>query len=599
MKLRPYQEKAVDAAVAHFRASSEHACIVLPTGSGKSLVIAELARLAKGRVLVLAHVKELCEQNFNKFHAVLGHSSADFEKHKGVADNSSGIYSAGLGKKESHHAITFGSVQSVTRNLPTFSEKHSLLIIDECHRISGESETQYGRVIAYLKKTNPNLKVLGLTATPYRLGMGWCYRYHAKGYVRTEEARPFEVCIFEMSLREMISQKYLTPPSIEDAPIAQYDFGALNSNQGGTFSSSEVNSLLVRHKRVTRSIVEQIVLRACEQNRQGVMIFAATVDHAREIAGYLPPGDVALILGETSGDERDKMRLSFLKGKTRYLVNVSVLTTGFDAPHVDLIAILRPTESISLFQQIVGRGLRLAPGKSDCLVIDYAGNGFDIFSPEVGNKKPTTDSVPVTVRCPECEFENKFWGQVDDEGHIVEHFGRRCQNLRSNSEGKKSRCTYRFRFKECERCHGENDIAARNCQECGHAIVDPDDQLKKALSLKDAIVLRVAGLTFEKTGEKIKVIYHDEEGTQVSESFNFEHSGPRARFNQIFSRRIASGRSPLELTLCEHVVQLQAHLPRPDFVIARKQKTPPGRAPWYRVQERIFDYEGRYRKAFV
>ncbi|MFX4316501.1 ATP-dependent helicase, partial [Enterobacter sp. 63] len=102
------------------------------------------------------------------------------------------------------------------------------------------------------------------------------------------------------------------------------------------------------------------------------------------MTGLLPPGDVALITGETPGPERDALINAFKEQQFRYLVNVSVLTTGFDAPHVDLIAILRPTESVSLYQQIVGRGLRLAPGKTDCLILDYAGNPHDLYSPEVG-----------------------------------------------------------------------------------------------------------------------------------------------------------------------------------------------------------------------
>jgi DNA repair protein RadD len=117
------------------------------------------------------------------------------------------------------------------------------------------------------------------------------------------------------------------------------------------------------------------------------MIFAATVMHAKEVMTYLPEDHSALITGDTPNSERDKIIKQFKAKQLKYLVNISVLTTGFDAPHVDFIAILRPTESVSLYQQIVGRGLRLAEGKDDCLVIDYAGNGFDLFYPEVGDKK--------------------------------------------------------------------------------------------------------------------------------------------------------------------------------------------------------------------
>ena len=154
--LRPYQQEAVDATLNHFRRHKTPAVIVLPTGAGKSLVIAELARLARGRVLVLAHVKELVAQNHAKYQA-LG-LEAD-------------IFAAGLKRKESHGKVVFGSVQSVARNLDAFQGEFSLLIVDECHRIGDDEESQYQQILTHLTKVNPHLRLLGLTATPFRLGM--------------------------------------------------------------------------------------------------------------------------------------------------------------------------------------------------------------------------------------------------------------------------------------------------------------------------------------------------------------------------------------------------------------------------------------------
>lgn len=150
-KLRPYQREAVDATLAHFRKTDESAVIVLPTGAGKSLVIAELARLAKRKILVVTHVKELVEQNHAKYQSY------------GLTG---GIFSAGLKRKESHHQVTFASVQSVSANLDQFRDEYSLVIIDECHRVSGEETSQYQRIIELLRQQNDSLKVLGLTATP-------------------------------------------------------------------------------------------------------------------------------------------------------------------------------------------------------------------------------------------------------------------------------------------------------------------------------------------------------------------------------------------------------------------------------------------------
>ena len=102
---------------------------------------------------------------------------------------------------------------------------------------------------------------------------------------------------------------------------------------------------------------------------------------------------------------RNKTINNFKKKKLKYLVNVSVLTTGFDAPHVDVISILRPTESNSLYQQIVGRGLRLSPDKKDCYILDYTGMGHDIYAPAISDKQPAKDTVPVKVNCPLCYFD--------------------------------------------------------------------------------------------------------------------------------------------------------------------------------------------------
>ena len=185
-KLRPYQQTAVDETIKHFQKDRSPAVIVLPTGAGKSLVIAELARIARGRVLVLAHVKELVEQNHSKY-----------ESYKLKA----GIFSAGLNRKDSDEKVIFGSIQSIANASEEFFQSFSLLVIDECHRVSMEGETQYFQVITKLKQLNPELCILGLTATPYRLGMGWIYQVNTfKNDLKTEEARFFKKCIYKSKI---------------------------------------------------------------------------------------------------------------------------------------------------------------------------------------------------------------------------------------------------------------------------------------------------------------------------------------------------------------------------------------------------------------
>lgn len=590
--LRQYQQDAVEATVQHFRHSNEPATIVLPTGAGKSLVIAELARLARGRVLCLAHVKELVEQNHNKF---------------SLTGQSAGIYSAGLNQKQSQYQVTFASVQSVLPNLTTFSGAISLLVIDECHRVSldenQEKQTQYQKIISHFKALNPTLKILGLTATPFRLGFGWIYQNHYHGFQRGSKQAFFTKCIYELPLRYMIKHGYLTEPKVEDAAIANYDFSQLKTDKFGNHSDQDLNLLLSKYPRVTEAIVEQI--RTLAEQRLACMIFAATVKHATEIISYLPQQQAALITGETSQKDRDELIRRFKNQELKFLVNVSVLTTGFDAPHVDFIAILRPTQSISLYQQIIGRGLRLSPNKKDCLIIDYAGNGYDLYTPEIGSSKPNSSSEAVLVECPQCHFNNTFWGKKDEDGNLIEHYGRRCHALIDTPHGEE-RCSYRFRFKLCPQCDTENDIAARVCQTCQADIIDPDDLLKKALNLKDAKVIRCSGITAVIRDNSIDVTYFDEDGDELKETFNFSHHKRKRLFTQEFIRRLANSTVNIKIESLLELEPFLPYLPHPDFVIARedskksqkRNNTKEGSSTQHwKVTERLFDYQGPYRKA--
>ncbi|HCM1472482.1 DEAD/DEAH box helicase [Vibrio parahaemolyticus] len=578
--LRPYQADSVKAVIHYFRKHSTPAVIVLPTGAGKSLVIAELARLAKGRVLVLAHVKELVEQNHAKYE---GYGL------KGA------IFSAGLGRKETDQQVVFASVQSVVRNLDSFKNQFSLLVIDECHRVPDDKNSSYQKVITHLRELNPGIKVLGLTATPYRLGMGWIYQYHTRGQVRTEESRFFRDCIFELPIRYLLDENFLTPARMMDAPVLSYDFSQLKPANTGRYKEAEMDMVIDKAKRATPQIVEQIIQYARE--RKGVMIFAATVRHAQEIHGLLPEGETAIVIGDTPTPERDAIIQAFKNREIKYLVNVSVLTTGFDAPHVDLIAILRPTESVSLYQQIVGRGLRLSEGKNECLVLDYAGNSYDLYQPEVGDPKPDSTSEIITIPCPACGFNNNFWGKLDRNGFLLEHFGRRCQGYFEDEDtGEREHCGYRFRAKYCSECGADNDIAARICHECDATLVDPDKKLKEALNLKDALIFECTEMdlsVFKSNDGKsqLKVTYSGEpyqgEGhALVHEFWSLNTKKQKQTFKDQFVRpHLADKHRPFEEASPTRVVANQHRFRLPQFVIARKS----GR--FWKLRDKIFEDE--------
>lgn len=575
-KLRNYQQEAVDNTVKYFQRKRDPALIVLPTGAGKSLVIAELARIAKGRVLVLAHVKELVEQNYEKY------------KSYGLE---AGIFSASLGKKDWNQKAIFGSVQSVARAQDDFFNDFSLLVIDECHRVAEEGATQYQDVIRKLKERSPNLCILGLTATPYRMGLGWIYEYSHIGEIKTSQNRFFKQCVYELPLSYMIKNKFLTQPVKVDIPVTCYDFSEL-TEKNRMYTTAEVEELLKNQKRLTPLIVKNIVDITERFERQGVMIFSSTVKHAQEILTYIPEGEGRLVLGDTDMDSRDQIVEDFKKRKFKYLVNVSVLTTGFDAPHVDVIAILRPTESNSLYQQIVGRGLRLEPGKTDCFILDYTGMGHDIYTPEISDKKPAKETVPVFIPCPKCGFENSFWGLVDYDGEVIEHFGRKCRGAEHDVKTLKvTPCGFRFRYKLCHACGNENDITARECETCKATLIDADSKLKQAKLSKNAHVLTPEKITFDERLDKnsnpyLEVRYYDTDAQYVSEAHFFSNPSSVKKFNINFLRsHLKRPELAVAIKTPQDVIKNQHQLRLPSFVIARKQDK------FWKITEKVFAEE--------
>lgn len=575
-KLRDYQQEAVQKTIDYFKLRREPAVIVLPTGAGKSLVIAEMARIARGRVLVLAHVKELVEQNHSKY------QSYGLE---------AGIYSAGLQKKQVSQKVIFGSIQSVARTEDDFFKDFTLLIIDECHRVSLEQETQYAVVVKRLLFDNPKICILGLTATPYRLGLGWIFNESHQGEIHTSEPRFFKTCVFELPLEYMIRRGYLTQPVKIDIPVTCYDFSEL-TQKNKMYSQSQIEEILKSQRRLTPLIIKNIIDITERYERQGVMIFSSSVKHAQEILECLPSDDARLVLGDTEDATRDFIIEEFKLRKFKYLVNVSVLTTGFDAPHVDVIAIMRPTESVSLYQQIIGRGLRLSPGKKDCFVLDYTGMGHDIYRPEIAEKKTDPQSVAVNVDCPECGFENTFWGLLNDDGELIEHYGRKCKGAILEEVTLEMRaCGFRFRYKLCHRCGAENDVTARDCSECSAVLIDADSKLKQAKLSKNALIFKPDSVKLQERKDKngnpfLEVKYYDFDAKAISEFHYLDNPHSLKKFNINFLR--SHMRRPelgLEIGDVKEVIHYQRLLRMPSYIIARKQEK------FWKITEKIFSEE--------
>lgn len=353
MELRPYQRAAIDAIYAYFARKSGHPIVVIPTAGGKSLVMASfirevLERWPDQRILIVTHVRELIAQNFAELMRLWPEAPA-------------GIYSAGLGKRDIGARILFAGIQSIHRKAYGVQQA-DLVLVDEAHLIPRTSDTMYRRFLDELAVINPHLKIIGLTATPYRLDSGMLHR---------GEDALFTDIAFEVSVRELIDQGHLSP-LISKSAATQLDVKGVGT-RGGEFIPGQLQAAVDKDL-VTRAAVDEII--AYGRERRSWLAFCSGVDHARHVAeairerGYTS----ATIFGDTPKAERDRIVAAFKRRELRALASMGVLTTGFNAPAVDLIAMLRPTKSVGLYVQMAGRGTRLAPGKTDCLVLDFAGN---------------------------------------------------------------------------------------------------------------------------------------------------------------------------------------------------------------------------------
>lgn len=353
LDLRPYQRESVDGLYNFWRDGGGNGLIVLPTGAGKSLVIATLCQelleaYPDMRIGIVTHVKELVSQNAQEL--IRAWPGAPV-----------GIYSAGLGRRDTRAKILFMGIQSVYNKGERLGD-FDMLIIDECHLIPRSSATMYGKFLESCKDRVRDMRIVGLTATPYRLD---------SGRLDSGPEALFDKIVFEANVRELIEAGYLSP-LISKATLAQIDTSGLH-RRAGEFVQSEMDER-ARIPSIVEAAVEEIV--AAGQDRAGWLIFCTGVEHAGQVRDAIRRHNITCesVTGDTPAGERDSIIRRYKEGKIRCLTSVGVLTTGFNAPHVDLLAMLRPTLSTGLYVQMVGRAFRLAPGKANALILDFAGN---------------------------------------------------------------------------------------------------------------------------------------------------------------------------------------------------------------------------------
>lgn len=348
-ELRWYQREAVEAIQTHLHLNP---LVCLPTGSGKSHVIAEIVRWAINgwsdtRILILAHVKELLQQNAQKITDVWVNAPI-------------GVYCAGLGSKRARQ-ITVASIQSIYNKTPSVGA-YELVIVDEAHLIPKRDDGMYREFISAQKAVNPDLKIIGLTATPFRMKTGLLYE---------GDNKLFDQLVYNCKLTPLIEQGFLCP-IVGRLGRDQADLSGVHLRHG-EFKNDEMEAVFSEEELIKKSVAEILEL---GKDRKSMLIFCAGIDHAEKVnLEFRKHGIKTMIVtGKTKPDTREYAVNAFKNQDIRSLINCAVYTTGFDAPGVDLIALLRATKSPGLYVQMVGRGLRIAPNKTDCLLLDYGLN---------------------------------------------------------------------------------------------------------------------------------------------------------------------------------------------------------------------------------
>lgn len=412
MELRPYQKAAVQAVFDYLCApdkAGKNPCVEICTGGGKTLVFSQIVKETVekwgGRVLVLTHVKELIEQGAEKLRLFCPNLAI-------------GVYSAGLGSRDTQNQVVIAGIQSVYKRAEELG-RFDLVLIDECQLLPRSGEGMYRTLLAALKAQSPHLRVVGFTATPYRTG---------SGPLCTPDGILNDIC-FATSIRLMIQDGYLSKIRSKVSKHA-VDTDAL-SIRAGEFVATEVEAKVNDEVVVERACREIVAL---TRDRKAVILFCTSVAHCRRVARQIealsgapcgivtaetPPAERADLLRRIRGEEGEPDLLGHRQPPLKFLANVNVCAVGFDAPNIDCVALLRPTASPGLYVQMAGRGLCLAPGKEDCLILDYGENilrhgPLDDVHPEAkrrGKRKdiktcPSCGEVltPQATACPECGY---------------------------------------------------------------------------------------------------------------------------------------------------------------------------------------------------
>jgi DNA repair protein RadD len=397
IQLRYYQQEALDALYNYFLTHpTGNPLIALPTGVGKSLLPAAfiqgvMRNWPNQRFAMITHVKELVAQNSEELLKMWPNAPL-------------GIYSAGLKQKDTAHPIVFGGVQSMVKH-PDWFGRRDIVFIDEAHLLSGDSESSYQTLLGYWKLANPSMKIVGMTATKYRMGMG----------LLTSNGIFTDIIYDKTNMEgfnELLAQGYMAP-LIPQRTRTELDVSDVSVQQG-EFVATQLQGAVDKAE-VTYKALQEMVYHG--KDRRSWLIFASGIEHAEHIAEQLGAFgvDCAPVHSKRPSEYNDSAIKAFKQGELRAIVNYGKLTTGFNHPQIDLIGMLRPTLSVPLWVQMLGRGTRPAEGKTNCLVLDFARNTprlGPINDPQIPKmKKGDAGEVPVKI-CESCGAYNHISARI-------------------------------------------------------------------------------------------------------------------------------------------------------------------------------------------
>ncbi len=347
-QLRDYQQQAVDAAVTFFTSPVKHNSImVLPTGAGKSLVLANIALRLNAPVLILQPGREILQQNYEK---LLSYGFVD-----------AGIFSASFNRREIR-PITFATIGSV-KNYMDYFHQFKYVLVDECHFVNAE-QGMYKDFFDTIK-----CKILGVTATPYRLYSNQNFGSMLKFITRTR-TRIFRDVIYQVQIGELLRRGYLA--NLKYYSLNVVDTSRLPLNTLGSDYSEEALKKYYEQIKYNDTL-ENIVRRLLIAGRQSILVFTRFVEEAVALANILGPKVARTVSADMSKTERARILEAFKAGRIKVVVNVGILTTGFDFPALSTIVLARPTMSLALYYQMVGRAIRPYNGKIGWIV-DLCGN---------------------------------------------------------------------------------------------------------------------------------------------------------------------------------------------------------------------------------